>query len=94
MVINYLGKQFFKITHGDLTLATNPSGKGRFGADVVFVSTKHKDYNQTDLVSFGDKQPFVISGPGDYEIKGVTAQGFYTETETASKFIELRIDII
>jgi L-ascorbate metabolism protein UlaG (beta-lactamase superfamily) len=85
MIISYLGKQFFRINHGDLTIATNPSGKQRFGADVVFASTLHPDHNNPDLVSFGDKRPFVIKGPGEYEVKEVTAEGFGGEIEIGKK---------
>jgi len=85
MVISYLGKQFFRINHGDLVIATNPAGKNRFGADLVFVSTLHEDHNNPGLVFFGDKTPFVARGPGEYEIKGVAAEGFASEVEIEGK---------
>ncbi|MEN9647933.1 MAG: hypothetical protein RLY57_737, partial [Candidatus Parcubacteria bacterium] len=39
------------------------------------VSAYHPDFNGIDQVSHGDKQPFVISGPGEYEVKGVFIKG-------------------
>jgi len=81
MVITYLGAEFFKVQFGDITLAFNPVSKdsklksSRFGADVVLVSTYHEDFNGIDQVTFGDKKPFVVSGPGEYEVKGVFIKG-------------------
>lgn len=87
MIITYLGKQFFKIQQGDTVLAFNPIGKGskagavsRFGADIALSTTNHPDYNGTENVSHGDTVPFVIDGPGDYEVKGIFVRGFMTET--------------
>jgi len=85
MVITYFGKQFFRLSHGELTLATNPSGKSRFGSDVVLVSVDLPLYNEVSLVSFGEKKPFVISGPGSYELFGIEVEGFYTEQEINQK---------
>ena len=73
MIITYLGAEFFKVQFGDITLAFNPISKdsklkpSRFGADIVFVSTYHEDFNGIDQVTHGDKKPFVIAGPGEYE---------------------------
>ena len=79
MIITYLGKQCFKITQGDLTIAFNPVGKdsksgiktSRFGADIACVSLRTADYDGIDTVTHGDRTPFVIQGPGDYEIKDI-----------------------
>ena len=86
MVITCLGAEFFKVQFGDITLAFNPVSKdsalaaklkpSRFGADVVLVSAYHEDFNGVDQVTFGDKQPFIISGPGEYEVKSVFIKGF------------------
>jgi hypothetical protein len=81
MVITYLGADFFKVQFGDITIAVNPISKesklkqARFGADIALVSANHPDLNGVDMVSHGDKKPFVISGPGEYEIKGVFIKG-------------------
>lgn len=85
MVITHLGKQFFKITQGDLTIGINPSGKDRFGADVAFVSINHSDYNSIENLSHGDRVPFVIDSAGDYEVKDIIVKGVNTEIEIKNK---------
>ena len=87
MIINYLGGQFVKIQFGDTVLAFNPVSKdsklkqSKFGADIVLTSVNHADMNGSDYVSFGEKKPFVISGPGEYEVKGVFIKGFPSESD-------------
>lgn len=83
MIITYHDKTTFKITQGDLTLAINPQTKGgpRFGSDVALVTTQHDDMNGIDSVSRGDKIPFAITGPGEYEIRDVTIKGFSTASD-------------
>lgn len=87
MVITYLGGQCFKVSFGDITLAFNPISKdsehfspAKFGADVAFVTTNHEDFNGVPQVTYGDRAPFVASGPGEYEIGEVTARGFGVKT--------------
>lgn len=87
MIITYEGVEFFRIQYGDIVVALNPISKDsklkgrRFGADVVLVSANQTDLNGVEAVTLGDKKPFVISGPGEYEYKGVTVLGFPSETE-------------
>ena len=92
MVITYLGKQFFKITQGELTLAVNPiskdsktSSNARFGADVVFVSVNHADYNGVSQMTYGEREPFVINGPGDYEVKDIFIKGVMSNASLDGK---------
>lgn len=86
MVITHHGGQCFKVTFGDLTLVFDPVSKGgtlpavRFGSDIALISRNHPDMNGVEEVSFGSKEPFVISGPGEYEKEGVTVQGFLTKS--------------
>ncbi len=81
MIITYYGSEFFKVQFGDTTLAFNPISKdselkpSRFGADIVFVSAHHPDFNGTEQVTHGEKKPFVIEGPGEYEVGGVFIKG-------------------
>lgn len=87
MVITHHSGQCFKVTFGDLTLVFDPISKRgtlpavRFGADIALVSRNHPDMNGLDEVSFGGKEPFAITGPGEYEKEGVTVQGFLTKSE-------------
>jgi hypothetical protein len=93
MIITYLGKQFFKIQQGDLTVAFNPISKDtkwdgkitRFGSDIALSTTNHPDYNGFDTVTHGDNVPFSVSGAGDYEIKGIFIKGVGTETSLGGK---------
>lgn len=86
MVITYLGGEFVKIQFGETTLAFNPIAKGsalptsKFGADIVLSSLNHPDMNGLEMVSFGEKQAFAVTGPGEYEIKGVFIKGFASES--------------
>ncbi len=85
MVITHHGGQCVKVTFGDLTLVFDPISKGgtlpaaKFGSDIALVSRNHPDFNGIDEVTYGDKKPFVVSGPGEYERAGVTIQGFLTK---------------
>jgi len=87
MVITHLGGQCFKVSFGDLTLAFDPISKSgtlpaaRFGADIALVSRNHPDMNGLAEVTYGDKVPFVVSGPGEYEHSSVTIQGFLTKSQ-------------
>lgn len=93
MVITHYGNQFFKLQFGDMVVALNPISKessfkpSRFGADICLVSANHPDLNGTDQLGFGDKQPFVISGPGEYEIKGIFVKGFPSKSTYGGKDI-------
>ncbi len=87
MVITHHGGQCFKVTFGDLTLVFDPISKSgtlpavRFGADIALVTRNHPDMNGVDEVSFGGKEPFAITGPGEYEKDGITIQGFLTKSQ-------------
>jgi hypothetical protein len=93
MIITYLGKQFFKISQGNLVVAFNPISKdskfsekvSRFGSDIAISTINHPDYNGLDMLSHGETVPFEINGPGDYEIKDIFIKGIMTETEISGK---------
>lgn len=82
MVITHHGGQCFKVTLGDLTIVFDPISKGaslpsvRFGADIALVSRDHPDMNGIEEVTYGEKKPFAVTGPGEYERQGVVIQGF------------------
>src|SRR3989344_1417577 len=88
MIITYFGKQFFKIGQGEMVLATNPVSKSsksgisaKFGADIALVTTNHPDYNGVEQLTHGERVPFVVSGPGDYEIREIFIKGEMSEAE-------------
>ena len=87
MVITHHGGQCFKVTFGELTLVFDPISKGatlpavRFGADIALVSRNHPDMNGVDEVTYGEKKPFAVTGPGEYERGGVVVQGFLSKSK-------------
>jgi len=86
MVITHHGGQCFKVLFGDTTLAFDPISKKsklspvKFGSDVAFISMHHPDFDGAEQVAHGNKQPFVVNGPGEYEIGDVTARGYGVKT--------------
>jgi len=80
MTIRWYGHSCFKISsQGDhLTIVTDPFDKSigltppRLSADIVTVSHHHYDHDNVKSLS-GD--PFIIDGPGEYEVKGVKVLG-------------------
>lgn len=103
MVITHHGGQCFKVTFGDTTLAFDPISKKsklspvKFGSDVAFISMNHPDFNGADQVAHGNKQPFVIDGPGEYEVGDVTARGYgvkvvYDKKEHFNTIYQIRFE--
>jgi L-ascorbate metabolism protein UlaG (beta-lactamase superfamily) len=82
MIITYHGAHFFRVQFGDTVVAYNPVSKNskfkqtRLGADIVLVSLRHEDMNGVELVARGDKVPFQILGPGEYEVKDIFIKGW------------------
>lgn len=82
MDIVFLGHSSFRIKGKNATVITDPFESGKVGfkfpkveADIVTVSHDHWDHNQSSLVQ---GSPKVVSGPGEYEIKGVSVFGVPT----------------
>lgn len=86
MVITWYGQACFKIQSGDLVIAIDPFGKEigftppRFKADVAVVTHGHFDH--ANLETLGG-EPFAITGPGEYETKGVVVRGVETFHDAA-----------
>ena len=83
MIITYHGGECVRASAGDTTLVFGPISKQskqfkptNFGADIALISLNHPDMNGSEEAGRGDRKPFVISGPGEYEIKGIIAAGF------------------
>ena len=87
MIITYHGAEFVKVQFGDIILAFNPVSKNsklsttKFGADVALVSVKSPDMDGIEQVSFGEKKPFLINGPGEYEVREVYIRGFSSKSK-------------
>ncbi len=78
MEIVYLGHSAFKIKGKQKTVVTDPYGDsvGKFPrdieADIVTVSHSHDDHNAVDKLK---TKSFIIDGPGEYEVGGVSVVG-------------------
>jgi len=83
MDITSLGHSSFRIRGKSVTLVTDPYESSFVGlkfpkhvdADIVTVTHQHRDHNATGQI---EGSPFIISGPGEYEIKGVGVVGIAT----------------
>ena len=80
MDIYYLGHSSFKIKTKTATIITDPFDPKMVGlkysgveGEIVTISHDHPDHNSIEKVS-GVKK--VLSGPGEYEISGVSVMGF------------------
>jgi hypothetical protein len=86
MIITYLGGESVKVQFSDTILAFNPISKdsslrpAKYGADIVLSTLNHPDTNGVDQVTFGEKKPFSITGPGEYEVRGVFIKGLPSES--------------
>lgn len=86
MIITHHGGQCFKVSFGETTIAFDPISKKskltpvKFGSDVAFISMRHQNFDGADQVAHGTREPFIVSGPGEYEVGEVTARGYGVET--------------
>ena len=83
MNIFWQGQSFFQITilpkkNSQVNLAVDPFSEEiglrppKLEADILLITHDHNDHNNVKVVA---GSPFLISGPGEYEIKGVFIQG-------------------
>lgn len=79
MEITYLGHSSFKIRGKSVTVVTDPFAPyigikfpKHTEADIVTISHDHEDHNNADSV---EGNPFIVRGPGEYEVKGVGIVG-------------------
>ena len=82
MDIFYLGHSSFKLKGRESSVITDPFDPKKVGlkfspneADIVSISHEHEDHNAVSVIK---GEPKVISGPGEYEIKGISILGFST----------------
>lgn len=88
MEITYLGHASFKIRSKNVTVITDPFNPEMVGlkfpkveADIVTISHSHPDHNFPSEVG---GTPVIISGPGEYEVKGVKIIGVATFHDNSS----------
>ncbi|MDO8664443.1 MAG: MBL fold metallo-hydrolase [Candidatus Liptonbacteria bacterium] len=83
MVITYYGLSCFKIQSGDTVLAIDPYSKEsglvppRFEAHAVLSTHDHDNHNNIEALASKeeDEGAFKITGPGEYEVRGITVRG-------------------
>lgn len=82
MDITFLGHSSFRLKGKTASLVTDPFDSKVVGfsfpkvsADIVTISHNHDDHNKAELVKDVKK---VISGPGEYEINGISIIGIAT----------------
>jgi len=84
MIVTYHGKGYVRASVGQMTLAFNPPSKDsefkvpKAGADIALISAKLPDYDGAEQASHGDREPFVIDGPGEYEVSDIFIRGIST----------------
>ena len=85
MTISWFGLGSFKITGKDITIITDPFGKStgltavRGGADVVISSNDQLEW--CNNFSSIQGAPFIVSGPGEYDIKNAFIVGTAAENQ-------------
>ncbi len=85
MIITYHREGFIKVQQGELVIVFNPISREidakatRFGADLCLVALNSPSFNGCETVVFGNKNPFMIDGPGEYEINGIFIYGLPSE---------------
>ncbi|MBX4205090.1 MAG: MBL fold metallo-hydrolase [Candidatus Doudnabacteria bacterium] len=89
MTISWFGLSSFKITSRELTIITDPFGSDtglspvRGAADIVISSSPEN--SRTNNFSSIQGTPFIVNGPGEYDIKGVFIMGAAAENKTLGK---------
>ncbi|HYC79702.1 MAG TPA: MBL fold metallo-hydrolase [Candidatus Binatia bacterium] len=85
MTITWFGLSSFKLVGKDVTIITDPFGAKtglspvRGAADVVILSNPNLDWSNN--LSSISGEPFIISGPGEYDIKGTFIMGSAAENK-------------
>jgi len=81
MEITWYGQSCFRLRSRGLSVVTDPYSPStglklpRLTSTVVTVSHEHEDHNNVDAVR---GSPFVIRGPGEYEVEGIFCIGVAT----------------
>lgn len=89
MTITWFGLSSFKLVSKDVTIITDPFGKStglspvRGSADIIISTNQDLDWcNNFSSIS---GQPFIVNGPGEYDIKGSFIIGTPAENKELGK---------
>lgn len=97
MTITWFGLGSFKITGKDITIITDPFGSStglspvRGAADVVVCT--NKDSQSANNFSSIQGSPFIITGPGEYDIKGAFFMGAPAENKELGDLTVYSIEV-
>jgi len=83
MDIQYFGYSCFRLKGKEVVLTTDPISPEagiklpKISSDIITVSHDHPDHNGTKQIieAIVRPQPFIIDGPGEYEVSGVSITG-------------------
>ncbi|MDX9893674.1 MAG: MBL fold metallo-hydrolase [Patescibacteria group bacterium] len=90
MIINWFGQSCFKIQGDKSVLITDPLAKDcglklpRLSADVVSFNSPQTD-SLADIKGIAEPQAFIVSQPGEYEIKNIIIQGINAPSSETEK---------
>lgn len=82
MIISHYGRGFVKLQVGETVIALNPGlpnagfKSAKFGSQLALISLNDPAYNAIDQVTYGERVPMVVDGPGEYEFGGIFIRGF------------------
>jgi len=92
MEITYFGHSCFRIKTKTATIVTDPYDPAMVGlkypklqADIVTLSYSHQNYHFLEKIA---GEPFVIAGPGEYEIKEISVFGIESSKVNTIYLIE------
>jgi L-ascorbate metabolism protein UlaG (beta-lactamase superfamily) len=97
MTISWFGLSSFKITSKDVTIITDPFGGDsgltavRGGADIVISSDKENSLCNNFSSITGT--PFIVDGPGEYDIKDIFIMGTPAEGKGETKSTIYNIEV-
>lgn len=80
-----------RVQNGETVLVMNPPAEIRgkklpkAGADIGLISLRHLDFANDEALSYGERIPVLVAGPGEYEIGGVYVRGIGTGTSLFGK---------